>query len=86
MGVRGCPPMPGNMLQDRQHPALFQPFRYGARDRRDLAGLGSVSAVADHRVRPGHRNVRQWQAINSPDGASDVPILAIRRVSAPSLK
>ena len=42
--------MAGNVLQDRQHAALLQPFGDGAGDRGDLARLGAIGPVADHRI------------------------------------
>ena len=64
MAICGGPAVAGNVLQDRQDAALFQPLRDGAGDRRDLARFGSIGPVTDHRVGPGHRDVRQRQAIH----------------------
>ena len=64
MAVGRGPSMAGNVLQDRQHAALLQPFGDGAGDRRDLARLGAIGPVADHGIGAGDRHVRQRQAVD----------------------
>ena len=61
--------MAGNVLQNGQNAALFQPLGDGPGDRRDLARLGSIGPVADHGIGAGDRHVRQRQAI---DGDAEV--------------
>ena len=72
MGIRCGPAMPWNVLEHRQNPALFQPFRHRSRDRRDFLRLGSVGAVANHRIGAGNRHVRQRQAIHRDAGFEQV--------------
>ena len=64
MAIGGRPSVAGNVLQDGQDAALLQPLGDGAGNRRDLGRLGSIGPVADHGVGPGHRDVRQRQAID----------------------
>ena len=56
--------MAGNVLQDRQHTARFQPFRHRLCDRGDLAGLVAIGAVADHGIRTCDRHIRQGQTVD----------------------
>ena len=64
MGIRGRPTVTGNVLEDRQHAAVRQSVGNRPRDGRHLGRLGSVGAIADHRIRPGHRHVGERQAIH----------------------
>ena len=56
--------MAGNVLDDRQHAALEQPLAHRSGKLRDATRLGSVGPVADHRIRPGNRQVEHRQAID----------------------
>ena len=56
--------MARQMLEHRQDAAGQQALRDRAGDGRDLARLGSIGAVADHRVGAGYRNIRQRKAID----------------------
>ncbi len=54
----------GQMLEHRQHAAGHEPLRDRAGDGRHLGRLRAVGPIADHSVTPGHRYVRQRQAID----------------------
>src|ERR1700688_420433 len=56
--------MARQMLEHRQDAAGLQSLRYRSRYGRDLAGLGSIGPVADHRVAAGGRNVCQRKTVN----------------------
>ena len=56
--------MARQMLEHRQNTPGQQALRDGACDGGDLAGLGSIGAVADHRVAAGDRNIGQRKAVN----------------------
>jgi hypothetical protein len=72
MRIRGGAPMPGNMLENRQYAALFQPLCHGASDGRDLVRLGSVGPVANHRIGACNRHIRQRQAIDGDAKLNEV--------------
>ncbi len=56
--------MTGQVLEHRQDAAGQQALRDRAGDGRDLCRLGSIGAVADHRVAAGDRNVGQRKAVD----------------------
>ncbi len=64
MAVDPGPPMSGNVLDDREHAALEQPLAHRSGKPRDATRLGSVGPVADHRIRPGNRDVEHRQTID----------------------
>jgi len=64
MAVDPSTPMAGDVLDDRQYAALEQPLANRSGKFRDASRLGSVSAVADHRIRPGNRDVEHRQTID----------------------
>ena len=64
MAVGRRPAMARQMFEHRQDPARQQALGDRPGDGRDLAGLGSVGAVADHRVRAGNKNIGQRKAID----------------------
>ena len=72
VAVGGRPAMPRQVLEHRQDPAGHEPLRDRPGDGCDLAGLGSIGAVADHRVAAGYRHIRQRQAIHIDADALEV--------------
>ena len=64
MAIDPGPPVPGNVLDDREHAALEQPLADRSGKLRDAARLGSIGPVADHRIRPGNRDVEHRKTID----------------------
>ncbi len=58
------PAMARQVLEHRQDAAGHEAFGDRAGDGRDLAGLGSIGAVADHRVGAGAKNIGQRKAVD----------------------
>ena len=64
VAVGGGAAMARQVLEHRQDAAGQQALGDGAGDGRDLARLGAVGAVADHRVAARDRHVGQRQAVD----------------------
>jgi len=54
----------GYVLDDRQDSALEQSSTYGAGEARDAFRVAPVGALADHRIRPGYREIQYRQAVH----------------------
>ncbi len=64
MAVDAGAAMAGYVLDDRQDGAVEQPRTHGAGEARDPFRIASIGPVADHRIRPRHREIQHRQAIN----------------------
>ena len=64
MAVDASAAMARNVLKDRQDSAFEQPRAHSSGQARDPFPIAPIGPVADHRIRCGHRDIQDRQAID----------------------